>query len=110
MATAHKVMLTARKKNGEQKVFPYTTTDLNTAQLLAPSGSGDNVLSSEDVWIVDLVHSTQGTCTQDAIYFNNVDTGIRLYTPNLLPTVNRSVPQAPIYVPAGTVVKIIQLT
>ncbi len=110
MATAHKVMVTVRKKNGQQQVFPYTTTDLNTAQLLAPSGSGDNVLSRDDCYIVDIVHSTQGTCTQDAIYFNNVDTGMRLFTPNLLMTVNRILPRYPIFLPGGTVLKVIQLT
>jgi len=110
MATAHKVMITVKKKNGQTKTYPFTTTDLNTANLLAPSGAGDNVLSAEDCWIVDIVHSTQGTCTQDAIYFNNVDTGMRLYTPNLLPTVNRILPRNPIFVPAGTVVKVTQLT
>jgi hypothetical protein len=110
MATAHKVMVTVRKKNGQTKVFSYTTTDLNTAQLLAPSGSGSVVYSSEDCWIVDLAHSTQGTCTQDKVYFNNVDTGITLFTPNCLMTVNRQVRSSPIFVPGGTMVKIIQAT
>lgn len=110
MATAHKVMLVAKNRSGQSKVFSFTTTDANTAFLLDPSGGSSRALSSQDCWIADIVHSTQGTCTQDKIYFNETDTGIVLYTPNMLPTVQRILPRNPIFVPAGTMVKIQQLT
>jgi len=110
MATAHKVMVTVRTKSGKQFVLPFSTTDLNTAFLLSPSGASDLVYSPEDSWIIDLVHSTQGTCTQDKVYFNGALQGYVIYTPNSLPTVNRQVRNCPIYVPGGTRVSIQQAT
>jgi len=110
MATAHKVFVTVRNRRGQIKTYPYTTTDVNAAFLLAPSGGNQLVLSPDDAQIVDYVHSTQGTCTQVAVFFNNADTGIRLPTASCQPTVNRLVRSAPIDLPAGTLVKFQTLT
>jgi len=110
MATAHKVMVTVKNKSNQIKVYPYTTADTNTTAILAPSGEDAVVLSQQDCWIVDYVHSTQGTCTQVYVYFNDVRTGDVIFTVNSQPTVNRQVPNAPIFVPAGTRVKFTTIT
>lgn len=110
MATAHKVMVTVRNRRGQIKTYPYTTTDVNAAFLLAPSGGNSLVLSSEDCEIVDYVHSTQGTCTQVYVYYNNTNTGNVLLTANSQPTVNRQIRSCPIFVPAGTAVKFQTIT
>jgi hypothetical protein len=110
MVTAHKVMVTVKDRNGI-RVFPYTTTDVNTAFFLAPDGGNQLVLSSQDCYIVDLVHSTQGSCTQDYIWFNNVRLPDIIYTAASQPTgVNRQVRSNPLFVPAGTQVKFQTIT
>jgi len=110
MATAHKVIATVRNKSGQVKVFPYSTADTNTTALLAPSGEDEVVFSLNDCWLVDYVHSTQGTCTQVYVYFNNIRTGDVIFTAASQPTVNRQIPNAPLYVPAGTRVKFTTIT
>ena len=110
MATAHKVMVTVKNKQGQIKVFPYTTADTNTTALLAPSGEDSVVLSSQDAWIIDHVHSTQGTCTQVYVYFNDMRTSDVIFTVNSQPAVNRQIRSCPIYVPAGTRVKFVTIT
>lgn len=109
MATAHKVMVTVAKGSALE-VFPYTTTDVNAASLLSPSGESETVFSQSNTKIVDYVHSTQGTCTQVAIYFNGMLQPIKLYTASSQPTVNRQVRNCPIDVPGGTRVKFVTLT
>jgi len=110
MATAHKVMVTVKNAQGQQKTFPYTTADTNTTALLAPSGEDEVVFSSQDAWIVDYVHSTQGTCTQVYVYYNGMRTTDVLFTAAAQPTVNRQVPNAPLYIPAGTRVQFRTIT
>lgn len=110
MATAHKVMVTTTKKNGQQIVWPYSTADTNTTALVAPSGDTSIVFSLDDCYVTDYVHSTQGTCTQVYVYFNNVRQPIIIYTASSQPTVNRQVKSAPLYVPGGTQVKFTTIT
>ena len=110
MATAHKVMVTVRNARGQIKTYPYTTADTNTTAILAPSGDDEVVLSQQDCWIVDYVHSTQGTCTQVYPYFNNIRTGDVIFTAAAQPAVNRQIPNAPLFVPAGTRVKFTTIT
>ena len=110
MATAHKVMVTIRTKSGKIQTFPYTTTDTNAAFFLAPSGQDQIVLSGEDCWIIDEIHSTQGTCTQVYVYFNNVRIPDIILTAAEQPNVNRQIPSSPILVPAGTMVKFQTIT
>jgi hypothetical protein len=110
MATAHKVMVTVRNRSGKIQVFPYTTADTNTTALLAPSGEDAIVLSQQDAQIVDYVHSTQGTCTQVYMYFNDMRTSDVLFTAAAQPTTNRQVRNSPINVPAGTRVKFVTIT
>jgi len=110
MATAHKVICTVRNRKGQSHVYTFTTADTTTTALLSPSGSDQIVLSQEDCWIVDWVHSTQGTCTQVYFYFNNVRIPEIILTAASLPTVNRQVPANPIFVPAGTLFKATTIT
>ena len=110
MATAHKVIVRVKTISGF-KVFPYTTTDVNAAFFLAPDGGNQLVLDQNDCWIVDVVHSTQGSTTQDYIFFNNVRIPDIIQTPASLPTVNRQIStSSPIFVPAGTQVKFQSIT
>jgi len=110
MATAHKVMVTVRNARGQLKTFLYTTADTTTTAILAPSGEDAITLSQQDCWIVDYVHSTQGTCTQVYVYYNEVRTGDVIFTAASQPTVNRQIPNSPLYVPAGTRVKFTTIT
>jgi len=91
-------------------MYNYTTADTNTTALLAPSGEDQVVLSASDAWIVDWIHSTQGTCTQVYLYFNNVRIPDIILTAASQPGVNRQVRSSPIYVPAGTLVKATTIT
>lgn len=110
MATAHKVMVTVKNRSGALKTFPYTTADTNTTALLAPSGEDSVVFSSQDCFIVDYVHSTQGTCTQVYVYYNDMRTSDVIFTANSQPTVNRQIRNCPLFVPAGTRVKFTTIT
>lgn len=110
MATAHKVMATVKNKSGQIKVFPYTTADTNTTALLAPSGEDAVVFSTQDCWLVDYVHSTQGTCTQVYVYFNDMRISDVIFTANSQPAVNRQIRNSPIFIPAGTRVKFTTIT
>jgi len=109
MATAHKVMVTTTRGN-KQVVWPYSTADTNTTALLTTSGDSSVVFSSQDCWITDYVHSTQGTCTQVYVYFNQVRQPLIIYTASSQPAVNRQVKNNPIFVPAGTQVKFTTIT
>jgi len=110
MATAHKVMATLKKKNGQTHVCTFTTADTTTTALLSPSGSDQIVLSQEDCWLVDWVHSTQGTCTQVYLYFNNVRIPDIILTAASQPGVNRQIPASPIFIPGGTLFKATTIT
>jgi len=102
MATAHKVIATLRNRAGQTHVCTFTTADTNTTALLSPSGADQIVLSQDDCWIVDWVHSTQGTCTQVYLYFNSVRIPEIILTAASQPGVNRQVRSSPIFVPGGT--------
>jgi hypothetical protein len=110
MATAHKVMVTVKNSKGQIKTLPFTTADTNTTAILSPSGEDAVVLSQNDCWIVDYVHSTQGSTTQVYVYFNDVRTGDVIFTAASQPNVNRQVPNCPLYVPAGTRVQFRTIT
>jgi hypothetical protein len=110
MATAHKVMVTTTKSNGQQKVWPYATADTNTTFMTNPAGSSEQVLSGDDCFITDYVHSTQGTCTKVYVYFNGALQPIVLFTAAAQPTVNRQVRSCPILVPGGTKVSFATIT
>lgn len=111
MATAHKVLVLVKNKRGQVKGFPYSTTDINAAFFLTPSGGSQIVFSDQDCWIIDIVHSTQGSTTKDYIFFNNVKLSDEIQTPAAQPNVNRQIsPRSPIFVPGGTQVKFQSIT
>lgn len=90
-----------------------TASDVATALYLAPSGTGDHVLDGkQDTKIVQMLYSnTPATTTTATVWFNGQNTGIVLVGAANSPTaVNPQVsPLKPIYVPAGTVVRFIQV-
>lgn len=112
MATAYKVSMALRNSAGQITQRYFTASDVNGEFWLAPSGASDNQLSSKDCWITDIIVTSAGDCSQNAVYINGQNTGIVVYNALNLPTAvgGRQIQQKPIYVPAGGIVKVIQLT
>jgi len=90
-----------------------TSSDVATQFYLAPSGASDHVLDGkQDTKIVQMLYSgTPATTTTATVWFNGQNTGIVLVgAANAPAAVNPQVsPLKPIYVPAGTQVRFIQV-
>lgn len=112
MATAYKVSMALRNKSGQTTMRYFTASDVTTEFWLAPSGASDNQLSAQDCWITDIIVTSVGDCSQNQVYLNGVNTGIVLYNALMLPTAvgGRQVQQRPISVPAGSILRVVQIT
>jgi hypothetical protein len=114
-AAAYKITLIVAlgQPNGVRKMIPLTASDVNAAFWLFPSGSSEMVLhGSQDSYIVDTILSAAGTdTTQTEIYLNGSSTGVKLLNATTLATANsRPFQQAPMRVPAGSLIRFTQLT
>lgn len=114
-AVPYKVTLIAAlgSSNGARKMIPLTSSDVNAAFWLFPSGSSEMVLhGSQDAYIVDTILSAAGTdTTQVEIFLNGSSTGVKLLTATSLATgLSRPFQQAPMKIPAGSLVRFTQLT
>lgn len=113
-AAPFKVSLTVTNANGNKKTIYLTASDVNAAALVFPSGGTELPLSSIQSWITDIVCApTYGTDTTNmTVFINGVDvTGMRIInSANQGGTYNRQLQNAPIMIPAGALVKIVQNT
>lgn len=114
-AVAYKISLVAAlgSPNGERKMIPLTASDVNAAFWLFPSGSSEMVLhGSKDTYIVDTILSAAGTdTTQTEVFINGSSTGTKLLNATSIGTiVSRPFQQAPMRIPAGSLVRFTQLT
>jgi len=103
----------AGSPNGERKSFPLTLSDVNAEYAIFPSGGSEIVLNGKyDVWLTDIIIITGGTDTNFLeIFINGVSTGTKLNNDSSLNTTQiRPLMQAPVKVPAGSMVKFKQLT
>jgi len=99
--------------NGPRKVFSMTASDVNAAFWLHPSGASEIALhGTMDVFIVDAILSAAGTDTsQSEFYIGGESTGFKLQNATSTGSVvNRTFALAPLRVPAGKALKVIQLT
>ena len=115
VAAAYKVSLVVAlgAMNGERKMIPLTASDVNAAFWLFPSGSSEMVLNGlKDTYIVDTIYSASGTDTsQVEIFVNGSSTGVKVLNATSLGTiVSRPFQQAPMRIPAGSLVRFTQLT
>lgn len=116
VAAPYKITLIAAlgSPNGPRKAFSLTASDVNAAFWLFPSGSSEMQLhGSQDVFIVDTILSAAGTdTTQSEFYVGGMSTGFKLQNATSLYSANSGRPfqQAPLRIPAGLPLKVIQLT
>lgn len=114
-AAAYKVTLVAAlgSPRGPTKAISMTASDVNAAYWLFPSGGSELPLNGvSDVYIVDAILSAAGTDTsQSEFYINGTSTGFKLQNAtSLATTIGRPLQSAPIRIPAGATLKVIQLT
>jgi len=111
-AAAYKVVLKIINSAGQTRSLPLTASDVNSAAWVFPSGGTELQLSSVPCVIADAIYTAAGTDTsQVQVYINGVDSGIKLFNgTNLGTTYDRQVKSSPISIPAGALVKFVQLT
>jgi len=111
MATAYKASLVVKNAKGQIKNYYYTASDVNAEMWLLPSGSNETQLSANNAYIVDAIMGSVGDTSQVQVYINGQLATI-LYNALSLPTAvgGRMAQQSPIFVPAGAMVKFIQVT
>jgi len=114
-AAPYKVSLIAAlgSPNGPRKVFSLTASDVNAAFWLHPSGASEITLhGTADVYLVDAILSAAGTDTSQAeFYVGGQSTGFKLQNATSTGSVvTRPLNMAPVKVPAGQALKVIQLT
>jgi len=112
MATVQKVVVSVRNASGQTKMYNYTGSDVTTEALLLPSGGDNTQLSSKGCAIVDLISSATGDTSQIVMYVNGQQYPTVIYRALCLPTAigGRQLQQQPISLPAGALVKFIQVT
>jgi len=114
-AAAYKVSMIVAlgSPQGQRKVISLTASDVNAAFWLHPSGASEIPLhGTQDVYIVDTILSAAGTDTTTSEFFiGGVSTGFKLLNATSTGTIyNRPLQLAPLRVPAGQAVKVIQNT
>ena len=113
-AAPYKVTMIAAlgSPNGARKMFSLTASDVNAAFWLHPSGASELPLHAGDVFIVDCIYSAAGTDTSQAeFYISGASTGVKLLNATSLGTIiGRPFQNAPLRVPGGQALKVIQLT
>ena len=114
-ATPFKISLVASLggPNGAKKIFPMTVSDVNGEFCLFPSGASEIVLNGRaDVYVTDMILSAAGIDTsQIEVYVNGMAEGTKLLgATSIATTVMRPFQQAPLRIPAGSMVKFKQLT
>ena len=113
-ATPYKVtlILALGSPAGAKKMIPLTASDVAAAFWLFPSGSSEMVVNgSNDAYIVDTILSGAGVdTTQTEIFLSGSSTGVKLLNATSLTTaVSRPFQQAPLRIPAGSMIRFTQL-
>jgi hypothetical protein len=111
-AAAYKAAIKVVNDAGQTRSIPVTATDVNAAAWVFPSGGTELQLSSVGCTVADIVYTAAGTDTsQVQVYINGIDSGLRIYNgANLGTTYDRQIKTCPIRIPAGALVKFVQLT
>ena len=111
MATAYKASIVVKNSKGQIKNYYYTASDVNTEKWLLPSGSDETQLSANNAFITDAIMGSVGDTSQVQVYINGQLATI-WYNALSLPTAvgGRMVQQSPLFIPAGAIVKFIQVT
>lgn len=115
VAAAYKVTLVAAlgSPNGPRKQIAMTASDVNAAFWLYPSGASELALNGNtDVYIVDTILSASGTDTSNCSFFiGGQNTGVVLLNAtSLATTIGRPFQNAPLRLPAGLALKVVQNT
>jgi hypothetical protein len=115
VAAAYKVSVIGAlgSVNGPRKIFSMTASDVNAEFWLHQSGANEIPLhGTQDVFIIDTILSAAGTDTSQAEYFiSGASTGVKILNATSIATViGRPFQSAPLKVPAGQVLKVIQRT
>lgn len=111
-AAAYKTSLTVVNAQGQVKSIPLGASDVNAAALTFPSAGTEISLSSVPCVIRDWINTAAGTDTTNiTVFINGVNTGIVVFNAlNLATTIQRQVASAPISIPGGALVKLVQNT
>lgn len=112
VAAPYKVSLAVKNTAGQTRQIYLTASDVNAAAWVFPSSGTELPLSSLPSVIADVIYSAAGTDTsQVALYINGVDTGFRFVnSANLYSAFQRQIYSNPVSIPAGALVKFVQLT
>lgn len=113
MATPYTVECIFQRRDGSNGQIHLTASDVAAAFFLAPSGASDLVLDGkQDCKIIQMLYSgTPATTTTANVFMNGNNTGIVLVgAANAPAAVNPQIsPAKPIYVPAGNVLRFVQV-
>ena len=97
---------------GPRKSISMTASDVAAASWLTASLSGVNVIhGSQDAYLIDAILSAAGTdTTQSEFFLNGISTGFLLQNATSLGSTNGGRPfqQAPLKIPAGSQLAVIQ--
>ena len=112
VAAPYKVSLAVKNASGQTRQIYLTASDVNAAAWVFPSTGTELPLSSLPSIITDTIYSAAVTDTsQVALYINGVDTGFRFVNAANVGTVfQRQIYSNPVTIPAGALVKFVQLT
>jgi hypothetical protein len=113
-AAPYKVSMIAAlgSPNGAKKIFSMTASDVAAAFWLHPSGASEIALNGmQNVYIVDCIYSAAGTDTTQAEFFiGGSSTGVKLQNATSTGAiVARPFQLAPLMIPAGQALKVVQL-
>jgi len=113
MATPYTVELIYVRRDGTGGQIHLTSSDVAAAYYLQPNGTADILLDGkQDCKIIQMLYSgTPATTTTATVWMNGNNTGIVLVgAANAPAAVNPQIsPQKPIYVPAGSLLKFVQV-
>lgn len=101
--------VTMRTVSGRTIVEPFTCTDVNAIYMVWTNSGNAFYTCPEDLYIVDVAVSAAGAVTRLNLKVGGLDSGITLYQPGLLNTINNRMP-SPIGISRGRMVQFQQLT
>jgi hypothetical protein len=111
-AVAYKVAMILQNRAGNRKTYALAGSDVNAAALTFDSGATEMSVSNEEVRIVDMIYSAAGTDTSNStIYINGQIQPFKiLHGANIGTVYSRQFLSAPLRIPAGALIKIVQNT
>jgi len=98
-----------RTVSGRTIIEPFTCTDVTTIYMVFTNSGNAFYTAPEDLYVVDIASSAAGAVTRLNLKVGGLDSGITIYQPGTLNTINNRVP-SPIGISKGRMIQFQQLT